>query len=161
MEDESKIIYNSQINDEDLEAAKEWLVEQGEDAPDDDRAYQEAWDQKERDWDDLTVNFREYDRKHPDSTYLIKGRRVTSPSYAAYIGAGGEFVPVKVRSFEAAVLKCTQYGDYWVAISESPDGTFEITTCDHDGHNEFEIYRVEKRRYNINFRKEIWGCTKN
>lgn len=161
MTDNSKIIYTTEIEKEDLEAAKEWLLEnleEGDEEPDDDEVYEEARDQKDLEWDDLEYNFKEYDEKHPNSTYVIEGRRVTSPTYAAYIGRGGEYVPVKTNSFKEAIYKCVDCGDYGITISETPGGVFEIETYDHDGHCEFEIYRVEKRRYNIKFRKEIWGC---
>ena len=160
MKQKNLTIYTSEIFQEDLDAAKEYIEENADEenyVATDGEIQEEAYSMKEIEYEDLDWEIKNFSKKHP-GTYLIEGERITAAHYAAYIGRGGTYEPVECDDFEEAVHKCTRCADYDLEITETPEGDFVIDTYDHDGSCHFVIYRTEnKRKLPVKFGQAVYG----
>ena len=146
-----KILYDSRITNEELCAVRESFTEDTAD----EELYDICRDSKDADLERLIDDLNYLEEKEGWTSYVIKGKRVTHPYYAAYIGKGGAYYPVYVDSIEDALRKCFDTDAYDVIVSDN-NGSLRVQTMDHDGCCFFRIYVIKNKRYhNINYLKEV------
>lgn len=146
-----KTIYSSFIENEDLDNAREYMIDQefSEDEISDYDLYQTAQFMKDWDLESLMYEFKTYSNKKPLLTYKIEG------SLGLWTGRHTIY-PVYATSLYNAIDRCVNDRDITNFKILEDRGRLIVEAYHHDGCNKFTItVKDECKNYykNINFTK--------